>query len=35
MQKQFTKEDAERALAIAEELATAVENLLPTLREEG
>jgi hypothetical protein len=34
MQKQFTKEDAERALAIAGELATAVEYLLPTLLEE-
>lgn len=29
--KQFTKEDADRALDIAEELMTAVENLLPTL----
>jgi uncharacterized protein (UPF0332 family) len=34
MQKQFMKEDAARAPAIAEELVTAVENLLPTLLEE-
>ncbi len=32
-QKRFAQEDAERALAIAEELVTAVENLLPTLLE--
>jgi len=34
LEKQFTKEDAERALAIAEELLAAVETLLPTLLEE-
>ncbi len=33
-EKQYTQEDAERALAIAEELVVAVDNLLPTLLEE-
>lgn len=33
-QKQFTHKDAERALAIAEDLVIAVENLLPKLLEE-
>lgn len=33
-QKQYTQEDAERALAIAEELVTTVEQLLPRLLEE-
>jgi hypothetical protein len=33
-EKQFTKEDVERALAVAEELVSAVEQLLPTWLEE-
>jgi len=34
MRKQFTKEDAERALAIAEEFLAIIESLLPILLEE-